>query len=86
MDEKRLETMFHDHLVKTRALLDYEKSLFCHVAKLEFFQKGDPSLEIMFDNHLGKNRALLDYKKSLFLQVAIFEFFQTRDPMNLVQN
>ena len=34
--------MFHDHLVKNRALLDYKKSLFGQVALLEFFQRGDP--------------------------------------------
>ena len=34
--------MFDGHLVKKRALLDYQKGLFGQVAILEFFQRGDP--------------------------------------------
>ena len=34
--------MFNNDLVENPALLDYEKSLFCQVALLEFFQRGDP--------------------------------------------
>ena len=46
MDEIRLEIMFDDHLVKNRALLDYEKSLFGQVAISEFFQRGDPMNDV----------------------------------------
>ena len=42
LDEKRLEIMFDDHLVKNGALLDDKTSLFGQVAILEFFQRGDP--------------------------------------------
>ena len=42
LDEKRLEIMFDDHLVKNGALPDYKKSLFGQVAILEFFQRGHP--------------------------------------------
>ena len=41
LDEICLAIKFDDHLVKNRALLHYEKSLFCQVAILEFFQRGD---------------------------------------------
>ena len=42
LDEIHLEIMFDDHLGKTRALLDYKKSLFGKGAILKFFQRGDP--------------------------------------------
>ena len=42
LEEIRLEIMFDDRLVTTRALLDYKKGLFCQVAIWEFFQRGDP--------------------------------------------
>ena len=41
-DEICKEIMFDDHLVKNQTLLDYKKGLFCQVAILEFFQRGDP--------------------------------------------
>ena len=41
LDEICLEIMFDDCLVANRALLGYKKGLFCQVAILEFFQRGD---------------------------------------------
>ena len=41
MDEKRLEIMLDDQLVKNQRFLDDKKGLFSQVAILEFFQRGD---------------------------------------------
>ena len=42
LNELRLEIMFHNNLVKNRALLDYKKGLFGQVAIIDFSQRGDP--------------------------------------------
>ena len=42
LEEMCLEIMFDYRLVTNQALLDYKKGLFCQVAILEFFQRGDP--------------------------------------------